>query len=162
MYDYLDRPVATLDEGSRFLVWSMRAWTQSMAERRCPPSVLAPGFARSDLDAMLPHFHRAMTVLNREGLDRMGFGEMGCPFVSEAEAVLLATLSLYATDRVERAHGAVALLVREEGVAMLRRALTAIAILAYARFPLEAPLRRPDSGPNAGRINRIGGGVDGE
>lgn len=162
MYDYLDRPVGTLDEGSRFLVWSMRGWTQSMAERRCPPSTLAPGFARSDLDAMLPHFHMAMMVLNRDGLDKLGFGAMGCAYVSEAEAVLLATLGLYATDRVEQANATVALLVRPEGTAVLRRALTAIAILAYARFPLEPTGGPSDSAPNADRINGIGGGVDGE
>ncbi len=162
MYDYLDQPVGTLDEGSRFLVWSMRGWTQSMAERRCPPSVLAPGFARSDLDSMLPHFHMAMMVLNRDGLDKLGFGQMGCAIVSEAEAVILATLALYATGRTERANATVALLVRPEGVPVLRRALTAIAIFTTARFPFDGPGRASDSGPNSGIINGIGGGVDGE
>ncbi|MCE7795378.1 hypothetical protein LWE61_02275 [Sphingobium sufflavum] len=162
MYDYLDRPVGALDEGSRFLVWSMRGWTQSMAECRCPPSVLAPGFARSDLDAMLPHFHMAMMVLNRDGLDKLGFGAMGCPQVSEAEAILLATLHLYATDRVEQAHGAVALLVCAQAAPVLRRALTAVAILTHARFPLDPRPGGADSGPTNSLINRIGGGVDGE
>lgn len=160
MYDYLDRPVGTLDEGSRFLVWSMRGWTQSMAERRCPPSVLAPGYARSDLDAMLPHFHMAMMALNREGTDRLGFGAMECSLVSEAEAILLGTIALYAGDRVEQANATVALLVKPEGVPVLRRALTAIAILTHARFP--AAPSAPDSAPNNGIINGMGRGVDEE
>jgi hypothetical protein len=152
MYDFLDRPVGTLDEGSRFLVWSMRGWTQSVAERRCPPSVLAAGFARSDLDAMLPHFHMAMMALNRDGREKIGVGEMGCSIVSEGEAVMLSLVRLFAIDRVPAACATIALLVREEGVATLRRALTTVAILTFARFPLDM-FGNGDSGTFNGGMN---------
>lgn len=170
MYDYLDRRVGSLDDGSQFLVWAMRGWTNSMAGRRCPPAVLEPGFARVDLAAMLPHFHMAMMTLNRDGLVKMGFGAVDCSYVSEAEAILLSTLMLYATNRFEQANATVEMLVGKDGVMFLRRALTAIAIMTHARFPLDPAgpatdsitRHNRDSRPNSGIINGIDGGVDGE
>ena len=61
MYDFLDRRVAHLDEGGRFLVWSMRVWVKVMGEGRCPFTVIAPAFARWKMIGGLPHFHRAMS-----------------------------------------------------------------------------------------------------
>ncbi|MET0361205.1 MAG: hypothetical protein ABW048_05565 [Sphingobium sp.] len=162
MYDYLDRSVGSLDEGSRFLVWSMRGWTQSMAKRRCPLSVLGSGYTRCDLDAMLPHLHLAMMTLNRDGLDRLGFGAMGCPQVSEAEAILLATVGLYARGRVEQGHATVALLVQEGATVVLRQALAVIALSISARFPLDRFGSAVDSAPTNSIKNRIDRGVDGE
>lgn len=136
MYDFLDRPIGSLDEGSRFLVWSMRGWTQSMAERRCPPSVLASAFNRSQLSDALPHFHMAMMALNRDGLDKMGFGTVTCPQVSEAEAILLSLFRLIGQGDRAASDGTIGLLVREEATPIFRRALTAVAILLFARYPL--------------------------
>ncbi|MET0238264.1 MAG: hypothetical protein ABW184_00050 [Sphingobium sp.] len=139
MYDYLDRPIGSLDEGSRFFIWSVRGWVQSLSERRCPPSVLGPTFARSDLSDALPHFHMAMMALNRDGIGRLGFGSLGCPHVSEAEAVLLSLVRLLGTGRSQAAAAAIPMLVREEAVTILNRALTTVAILFLARYPLPTP-----------------------
>ncbi|HEX7872816.1 MAG TPA: hypothetical protein VF475_07895 [Sphingobium sp.] len=136
MYDYLDRPLGTLDEGSRFIVWSMRGWTQSMAERRCPPSVLGSAFTRSDLGDALPHFHMAMMALNRDGTEKMGFGSISCPHVSEAEAILLSLLRLIGQGSARAAEATIGLLVRPEATQIFKRALTAVAILLFARYPL--------------------------
>lgn len=136
MYQYLDRPIGSLDEAGRFLVWSMRGWTQSMAERRCPPSVLAAAFDRSSLPEALPHFHMAMMTLNRDGLEKLGFGQLDCPHVSEGEAILLSLLRLIGVGHQDAADATIALLVKEEAVFVLKRALTAVAILLFARYPL--------------------------
>lgn len=136
MYDIIDRTIGTLDEASRFLIWSMRGWTQSMAERRCPPQTLGSSFAKSGLTDALPHFHLAMMALNRDGLDKMGFGALSCPHVSEAEAVLVSLVRLLGNGRMEAANATVALLVKEEAVPLFRRAITAVATLLFVRFPL--------------------------
>lgn len=136
MYDFIDRPIGVLDEGDRFLVWAMRGWTQSMAERRCPPSVLATAFDRSQLSDALPHFHLGMSVLNRDGKERMGFGAICCPQVSEAEAVILALMRLIGRGEMPAASATIALLVAPEAEQKFTRALTAVAILLFARYPL--------------------------
>jgi hypothetical protein len=136
MYEYLDRSIGSLHDGSRFLIWSMRGWTQSMAERRCPPSALHGSFAKSDLADALPHFHLAMMALNRDGLDTMGFGAITCPHVSEAEAVLLALVRLIGTGRMAPAEATIALLVKAEAIPLFKRAIVAVVTLLLARFPL--------------------------
>lgn len=136
MYDYLDRPVGALDERSRFVVWAMRGWTQSMAERRCPPSVLASAFERSALTDALGPFHIGMATLNRDGRERMGFGTISCPQVSEAEAILLSLLRLIGRGEQGPADATIALLVQPEAAQKFRRALTAVAILLFARYPM--------------------------
>lgn len=136
MYEFLDRTIGTLDDGSRFLIWSMRGWTQSMAERRCPPSALGGSFAKAGLGHALPHFHMAMMALNRDGLDRMAFGALTCPHVSEAEAVLLSLMRLLGTDRLPAAEETIKLLVKEDAVPIFRCAILAVASLLFARFPL--------------------------
>jgi len=136
MYDYLDRPVGALDEGGRFLVWAMRGWTQSMAERRCPPSVLASAFERATLPDALGPFHLAMATLNRDGRERMGFGTISCPQVSEAEAILLSLIRLIGRGEKPAADATIALLVQPEAAQKFGRALTCVAILLCARYPL--------------------------
>ena len=40
MYAYLDRPIATLDEGGKILVWAMRQWMAAISKRSCPVAAL--------------------------------------------------------------------------------------------------------------------------
>jgi len=136
MYDFLDRTIGSLDDGSRFLIWSMRGWTQSMAERRCPPSALGGSFAKSELSEALPHFHMAMMALNRDGLATMGFGAITCPHVSEAEAVMLALVRLIGTGRMAPAEATIALLIKPDTIPLFRRAIVAVVTMLVARFPL--------------------------
>ncbi|MFD1958796.1 hypothetical protein ACFSHP_06325 [Novosphingobium panipatense] len=89
MYQYVDRPLTSLDEGCRFLVWSMRAWVTAIAQRRCPAHVLAPAFARWRMIGGLQPFNRVMVLLNRDALETLAFCPMGCSHVSEHEAVIL-------------------------------------------------------------------------
>lgn len=89
MYQYVDRPLSTLDEGCRFLVWSMRAWVTAIGHQRCPAQLLAPAFARWRMIGGLQPFHRAMVLFNREALETFAFCPMACDHVSEHEAVIL-------------------------------------------------------------------------
>ena len=45
MYAYLDRPIATLDNGSKILVWAMRQWTAAVEKRSCPVAALGKSLA---------------------------------------------------------------------------------------------------------------------
>ncbi|MBT0669396.1 hypothetical protein HT136_13575 [Novosphingobium profundi] len=93
MYQYVDRPLSTLDEGCRFLVWSMRAWVTAIGKRHCPAQMLAPAFAKWRMIGALQPFHRAMLLLNREALETFQFCPVGCDHVSEHEAILLELVS---------------------------------------------------------------------
>lgn len=89
MYQYVDRPLSTLDEGCRFLIWSMRAWVTSLGKRRCPAHLLAPAFAKWNMIGALQPFHHTMLFLNRDALDQLSFCPISCERVSEHEAVIL-------------------------------------------------------------------------
>ncbi|HEX7858406.1 MAG TPA: hypothetical protein VF503_32385, partial [Sphingobium sp.] len=75
-------------------------------------------------------------ALNRGGLEKLGFGLLSCPQVSEAEAILLSLLRLIGTGAKDAAEATIKLLVTDDASQMLKRALTAVAILLFARYPL--------------------------
>lgn len=68
MYAFLDRSIDELGDGSRFVLWAMRGWIYMLAQRKCPPALLAPAFARMGVLPALPDFHKSMILLNRDGL----------------------------------------------------------------------------------------------
>jgi len=128
MYDFLDRRVAHLDEGGRFLVWSMRVWVKVMGERRCPVTVIAPAFARWKMIGGLAHFHRAMALFNRDALDTLGFSPLPCHHVSEHEALILSLVCSLRDGRPEAVRDTLALLVEEDSVGDLLAALTGLGL----------------------------------
>lgn len=159
MYDYVDRDIGALDTGSRFLIWAMRGWVQTLTDGHCPPAALGPAFARSGMLSALPHFHVAMIVLNREGKETLAFALLACARVSEDEAIILSLVRAIGADRMEQARATIALLVLEDSVGTLLRALSAFVIHLGARFPddkqdfgIHRPeirgqeTRRPDTG----------------
>lgn len=89
MYDYLDRPVTSLDHGGRFLIWSTRSWVKAMAEKVCPASVIAPAFSRWNMLGGLQPFLRMMILFNRHGLENFQFCALQCNHVSEHEALII-------------------------------------------------------------------------
>lgn len=89
MYQYVDRPLTSMDEGCRFLVWAMRAWVTAIGHQRCPAQMLAPAFAKWRMIGGLQPFHRAMTLFNREALETFAFCPLACNHASEHEAVIL-------------------------------------------------------------------------
>ena len=89
MYDLVDRPVSILPEGSRFLLWAMRAWVAVQNKGECPPAKLAPAFLKMSAIEALPHVHIAMSTLDQAALGAIRFH---CPHrgqIGDDEAILL-------------------------------------------------------------------------
>lgn len=128
MYEFVDQRVTSLDHGSRFLIWSMRSWVKALTERRCPPSAIGPAFAKRGMIAALPHFHTAMRLLNRDGLDTFRVAPLDCHHVAEDEALLLSLVRALRDDQPDSVRKTVELMVTEDAVVPLLAAFTAIAI----------------------------------
>ena len=90
MYSFVDRPVESLSQGSRFALWAMRRWTSARLARTCPPHALSPSFrGMGALDALSP-FHLAMVALNSHARVRVEVARIDRYRIGEDEAVLLA------------------------------------------------------------------------
>src|SRR3546814_19957842 len=89
MYAFVDRPVESLCNGGRFLLWAMRAWVSAAERGRCPPQMLHRGFAAVNAAGALPDFHIAMALLGGEGVETLVLAPMPCLQLSEDEAILL-------------------------------------------------------------------------
>ncbi len=140
MYQYVDRPLSTLDEGCRFLVWSMRAWVTAVSRQRCPAQVLAPAFARWRMIGGLQAFHRTMILFNREGLETFMFCRIGCDHVSEHEAMILELVTSLRDRGPQPTRDTLQLLVAEDAVGDLLETLSRVgAALAIAGIFPEEP-----------------------
>jgi hypothetical protein len=116
MYEFVDRPLSSLDEGCRFLVWSMRAWVSAIGSKRCPAQTLAPVFARWRMIGGLQPFHRAMLLFNRDALETLVFCPMACDRVSEHEAIILQLVTALRDRGPGTARDTLDLLIAEESV----------------------------------------------
>lgn len=147
MYLYVDRPLTSLDDGCRFLVWSMRAWVTSLAEQRCPAQILAPAFARWRMIGGLQPFHRAMLLFNRDALETFAFCPIACNHVSEHEAVILELVTSLRSRGVDQTRATLELVVQHEAIDDIMDALSQLAAaLAVAGIYPDQPARTP--GPN--------------
>ena len=169
MYDLVDRPVSILPEGSRFILWAMRAWVTVQGRGDCPPAKLSPAFLKMSAIEALPHFHIAMSTLNCAGRDAVHFH---CPHrgeIGDSEAVLLRLWSDMANGDECAAIKVVEMLVRNDAVTRFFSAvraalpgwetagLTPIIVPLTGREPpamLNAPRWRPPAGRGAGRTGR--------
>lgn len=127
MYDFIDRPIGHLDQGGRFLVWSMRFWVRAMHKGICPTTEIGSAFEQRDMGDALPHFNMAMIILNRHARENLGFGPVPCRRVHEAEALLLSILSATRHESATRTRQTLALMVEAEWVGPLLAALSALA-----------------------------------
>lgn len=126
MYEFLDRPVTSLDKGGRFLVWSMRIWVKTVGETQCPVSAIAPAFARWQMIGGLAHFHKAMLMFNRDALETFGFCSLHCNHISEHEAIILSLICSLRDARPQDVRDTLALLVEEERIGDMLGALSAL------------------------------------
>ncbi|HEY0271282.1 MAG TPA: hypothetical protein VGC10_09875 [Sphingomonas sp.] len=115
MYDFVDRPVARISYGGRFVLWAMRGWIRSATIGSCPPGALAPAFARHAALPALPHFHRLLCALNTSAVGRITLAPLNHNCVTEDEAILL-QLWRDATEAPPTARATLALLLRPEAV----------------------------------------------
>jgi len=118
MYDLIDRPVERLGQGSRFILWAMRAWVTGIGKGQCPTVVLSPGFARMGLLRALPDFHMAMALLNRDALEKLHFAPMAACRIGEDEALLLGLWRDVVHDRRAAAEAVLNLMIDEDSVAL--------------------------------------------
>lgn len=142
MYDFIDQRVTSLNRGGQFLVWSMRNWVQALHKRQCPPNAIGPAFAKWGIIAALPHFHMAMIILSKDGLNQLQFSPVGCLQISDDEAMMLALFRSLRDDRPEQVDAMIGLLVPEGFAAHLQAALTAVSMrLAEGDLIPDAPQR---------------------
>lgn len=127
MYNYVDRQVSEMDDGTRFLIWAMRRWVHAIHEGQCPPSVIGPAFSRWHMLGAMPHFHLAMILLNRQARGPIRFAPMRCPRVAEDEAILIALVHAFIERDNVRAYATASLLVEEEAVSGLITCFTTLA-----------------------------------
>ncbi|MET0137043.1 MAG: hypothetical protein ABW192_01520, partial [Sphingobium sp.] len=85
MYEFVDRPITSLDHGGRFLVWTLRNWVRALSDGYCPAAAVGPAFAKWEMMAAFPPFHRMLSVLNIHGLETIAVAPIDCRSVSEHE-----------------------------------------------------------------------------
>ncbi|MPT47939.1 MAG: hypothetical protein E2598_05900 [Sphingobium sp.] len=126
MYSLIDQPTQKLCRGSHFLLWAMRGWIHAMEKQKCPPAALGPGFSCAGLLPALPHFNQVMALLNRNSLENIAVAPMPCRHILEDEAILLALWRDMTAGLTDSAQETLTLLVEEEVIPPLYRAMMAI------------------------------------
>lgn len=127
MYHYVDRKVATLDQGGRFLIWAMRNWVFAVSERRCALPAIGPAFFKHGMEEAASCFHMAMMILNREALLTLRFAPLHCAVVGEDEALLLHLFATAGADMDGVTVPTLELMVQAVSVPALHRALVGVA-----------------------------------
>lgn len=155
MYDFLDRPVTSLDHGGRFLIWSMRSWVKAMGDRQCPATAIGNAFARWNMIRGLQPFLRMMALFNRTGLETFQFCALPCNHVSEHEAIILSLVCSLDDGRPGVLRDTLAMLVEEDSIGellasmgSLGESMTAASIFPGRSLPVAGatyPVDQPDA-----------------
>lgn len=127
MYALVDRPKDRLIDGSRFLLWAMRAWSISANQNRCPTVTLAPSFARMGAREVLNDFHEMMLACHASTTRTFGFGGIDQDRITEDEALLLSLCSDVVIDNIERVRAVLALRIQKQKVGLIVARLVRIA-----------------------------------
>jgi hypothetical protein len=110
MYQFVDQPVEHLGNGSRFVLWAMRGWTNALRRERCPRATIGGAFVNMDAGPALPDFHALMVCLHRAG-PVLRMAPLACKRIGEGEAVLLALWQDVAAGRHGNALAALRLIL---------------------------------------------------
>ena len=139
MYAFVDRPVESLNNSGRFLLWAMRGWVAAAERGQCPPQLLHRGFAAVDARNALPDFHVAMALLGSDAVETLLLAPMPCLQISEDEAILLGLWRDISLGNAANARATLALLAEGESVGPIARAMGAtIDQLVAAGFDMSA------------------------
>ena len=139
MYAFVDRPVKSLCNAGRFLLWAMRAWVSAAERGQCPPRMLHRGFTAVNAAGALPDFHIAMALLGGEAVETLILAPMPCLQISEDEAILLGLWREISLGDVANAHASLALLAEGDSVGPIATAMgAAIDGLVAAGFDMPA------------------------
>jgi hypothetical protein len=113
MYEFVDQHVGRLGNGSRFILWAMRAWANSARRGLCPSATIGGPFVNMGAAAAFTHFHAAMDRLHRAPGTPIRFAPLACRHIAEGEAVMLALWADLVVGDIDR------------GLAVLRHMLPA-------------------------------------
>ena len=139
MYAFVDRPVESLCNSGRFLLWAMRAWVSAAERGRCPPQMLHRGFAAVNAAEALPDFHIAMALFGGDAVETLILAPMPCLQISEDEAILLGLWRDISLGGVTNARATLALLAEGDSVGPIAKAMgAAIGRLVAAGFDMPA------------------------
>lgn len=137
MYRYLDRPVPSLDDRERFLLTAMRGWVHAFRAGRCNCQRLQRSFEQRGIPDALSDFGMLMATLNREGLEKLQFGNPCAAIVTSDEARLLSLFDIADAGPLVRLKRVAATLVIDNAVGRLAQAAdyvaTALATTSSAR-----------------------------
>lgn len=139
MYAFVDRPVESLCNGGRFLLWAMRAWVLAAGRGQCPPQMLYRGFTAVEARGALPDFHIAMALLGGDAVETLLLAPMPCLQISEDEAILLGLWCDFSLGNAANARATLALLAEGDSVGPIAKAMgAAIDRLVAAGFDMSA------------------------
>ncbi len=139
MYAFVDRPVESLCNGGRFLLWAMRGWVSAAERGRCPPRMLHRGFAAVNAAGALPDFHVAMALVGSDAVETLLLAPMPCLQISEDEAILLGLWRDFSLGNAANARTALALLAEGDSVGPIANAMgAALDRLVAAGFDMSA------------------------
>lgn len=138
MYAFVDRPVESLCNSGRFLLWAMRGWVQAAERGQCPPQLLCRGFTATRAAEALPDFHIAMALLGGDMTRTLLLAPMPSRQVSEDEAILLGLWRDFSLEgATTTARATLALLAAEASVGPIAKAMgAALARLTAAGFDM--------------------------
>lgn len=145
MYEFVDRPVSSLNRGGRLLIWAMRHWVSAVSAGRCPCGDVGPIFHKWKLMPGFPHFHILMALLNRNAVARLRFGPVDCERVHEDEALIISLVRAAHEQPLERMQGMASLIVCKGSTPPLLIAAAALAqaLLDAGLWPAP-PIHDPD------------------
>ena len=139
MYAFVDRPVESLCNSGRFLLWAMRGWVAAAARGRCPPQTLHRGFAAVNAAGALPDFYVAMALIGGDAVKTLALTPMPCLQISEDEAILLGLWRDISLGGVTTARATLALLAEGDSVGPIAKAMgAAVDRLVAAGFDMPA------------------------
>lgn len=116
MYDLIDRPVAILAPGDRFLIDAIRLWVAARSACQAPAALLAARFAHAGALDALADFDAWMTQLSTHARVPIQIN-CKCGLVTDDESVLLILARDLVTGRDAKARTTLSLLVAEEAIA---------------------------------------------
>jgi hypothetical protein len=139
MYAFVDRPVDSLCNGGRFLLWAMRGWVAAAERGQCPPQHLHRGFVAVNAAGALPDFHVAMAFFGSDAVETLRLAPVPCLQISEDEAILLGLWRDISLGDVTNARATLALLAEGDSVGPIAKAMgAAIDRLVAAGFDMSA------------------------
>jgi hypothetical protein len=99
---------------------------KALEEGRCPAAAIGPAFAKWDMMAAFPAFHRMLSIFNAHGIETLAVAPIDCRRVAEHEAIFLSLFSNLERLRPQVVRDTIALLVEEEHIGTVLGAVSTL------------------------------------